>query len=77
MLSSYNTTRGLTVTLPSTTGLSPGWSMGFATDNGKGLTIQVNGTSGGHILYPLPNALGDRRIAHPGRQQLRIPDAAI
>lgn len=55
VLSSFNTTSGLTVTLPSTTGLVAGWSMGFATDNGKGLTIQVNGTSGGNILYPLPN----------------------
>jgi hypothetical protein len=26
--------------------------MGFATDNGKALTVQVNGTAGGRILYP-------------------------
>jgi hypothetical protein len=26
--------------------------MGFATDNGKTMTVQVAGTSGGHILYP-------------------------
>ena len=26
--------------------------MGFATDNGKTMTVQVNGTSGGSILYP-------------------------
>src|ERR1700730_8975293 len=26
--------------------------MGFATDNGKTMTVQVNGASGGHILYP-------------------------
>jgi hypothetical protein len=26
--------------------------MGFATDNGKAMTVQVNGASGGHILYP-------------------------
>jgi hypothetical protein len=26
--------------------------MGFVTDNGKTMTVQVNGASGGHILYP-------------------------
>jgi hypothetical protein len=55
VVSSSNTAAGLTVTLPSTTGLPTGWSMGFATDNGKGLSVQVNGTAGGHILYPLAN----------------------
>ena len=52
ILSSYNTAAGLTVTLPSTTGLPTGWSMGFATDNGKSLSVQVNGISGGHIVWP-------------------------
>ena len=52
VLSSYNSSAGLTVTLPSTTGLPDGWSMGFATDNNKGLTIQVNTTSGGHLVWP-------------------------
>jgi hypothetical protein len=51
-LSSYNTSAGLTVTLPATTAIAMGWTMGFATDNGKSLTIDVNGTSGGAILYP-------------------------
>jgi hypothetical protein len=51
-LSSYNTTAGLTVTLPSTTAIAPGWQMAFVTDNGKSMTVQVNATSGGHILYP-------------------------
>jgi hypothetical protein len=40
------------VTLPSTTAIQPGWSLGLATDNGKPLTVQVNGTSGGAILEP-------------------------
>lgn len=62
VLSSYNTTAGLTVTLPSTTGLPPGWSMGFTTDNGKGMTIEVNGTNGGKILYPLANAAGQTSL---------------
>ncbi|HEX3884742.1 MAG TPA: hypothetical protein VHW66_18965 [Stellaceae bacterium] len=54
VLSSYNTGSGLTVTLPETTSLSPnsGWVMGFATDNNQPVTVQVNGTSGGHIIYP-------------------------
>jgi hypothetical protein len=42
----------LAVTLPSTTGLPSGWSMGFATDSGHGVTVQANATAGGHILYP-------------------------
>jgi hypothetical protein len=52
ILSSYNSPAGLTVTLPSTTGLPDGWSMGFATDNGKSLTVQVGNSSGGHIVWP-------------------------
>src|SRR6185312_1332247 len=42
----------LTVTLPSTTSIGTGWMMGFATDNGKTMILQVNTTSGGRILYP-------------------------
>jgi hypothetical protein len=56
-LSSYNAAGGLTVTLPSTTGLPNGWSMGFATDNGHGLSVQTNAVSGGHLLYPGSGAL--------------------
>jgi hypothetical protein len=56
-ISSYSAAGGLTVTLPATTGLPTGWSTGFATDNGNGLTVQVNGTNGGHILYPGSGAL--------------------
>jgi hypothetical protein len=52
VLSSYNTASGLTVTLPSTTAIPTGWMIGFATDNGKGTTVNVNGSAGGHILYP-------------------------
>ena len=51
-LSSFNTISGLSVTLPATTALPTGWSMGFATDSTKPLSIQVNGISGGHILWP-------------------------
>lgn len=51
-LSSFNTSAGLTVTLPSATTIAPGWTMGFATDAGKPLTVQVNGVSGGSILEP-------------------------
>ena len=52
ILSSYNTPAGLAVTLPPTTNLPIGWSIGFATDNGKPLSIQVNTSSGGHIVWP-------------------------
>jgi hypothetical protein len=52
ILSSYNSASGLTVTLPSTNGIPDGWSMGFATDNNKGLMVQVNTTTGGHIIWP-------------------------
>ena len=52
ILSSYNTLSGLAVTLPPTTNLPIGWSMGFATDNGKPLSVQVNMSSGGHIVWP-------------------------
>jgi Pectate lyase superfamily protein len=52
VLSSYNSASGLMVTLPSTNGIPDGWSMGFATDNNKALTVQVNGATGGHIVWP-------------------------
>jgi hypothetical protein len=52
ILSSFNTGTGLTVTLPPTNELPNGWSLGFATDNNKGLSVQVNSNSGGHILWP-------------------------
>ena len=52
ILSSYNSTSGLRVTLPSIVGLPNGWSMGFATDNSKSLTVQVNSISGGCIVWP-------------------------
>ncbi len=52
ILSSSNTASGLAVTLPATTMLPTGWSMGFATDGTKPLSIQVNATSGGHMLWP-------------------------
>ena len=51
-LSSFNTPSGLTVTLPATTALPTGWSMGFATDGTKPLSVQVSTSSGGHILWP-------------------------
>jgi hypothetical protein len=52
ILSSFNTAAGLTVTLPATTGLPSGWSMGFATDSTKPLSVQVNSVSGGHMVWP-------------------------
>ncbi|MBV8333877.1 MAG: hypothetical protein JO358_00205, partial [Alphaproteobacteria bacterium] len=50
-VSSYNTpAAGLTVTLPPAASIAAGWIMGFATDNGKTMTVQVNGTAGEKIL---------------------------
>jgi hypothetical protein len=52
-ISAYNSPLGfLTVTLPSTTAISAGWTIAIANDNGKIAAVQVNGTSGGKILYP-------------------------
>ena len=66
VLSSYNTSAGLTVTLPSTTNLPSGWSIGLATDQGKPLTAQINATAGGHILYPLANAAAQTTLSLAG-----------
>jgi hypothetical protein len=50
---SYNTPAdSLTVTLPPTNSISTGWTMGFATDNGKTMIVQVDPGSGARILYP-------------------------
>jgi hypothetical protein len=68
ILSSFNTAGGLAVTLPSTAGLPSGWSIGFATDNGKSLTVNVNGTGGGHILYPKSRTAGVTSLSLAGNQ---------
>ncbi len=48
MLSSALTSGGLTLTLPSTTAIQPGWTVGAVAD-GKPVTVVINGTAGGHI----------------------------
>jgi hypothetical protein len=68
VLSSFNTVSGLTVTLPSTGALPSGWSIGFTSDNGKGLTVKVNDTDGGQILYPKSQAAGVASLALAGNQ---------
>ncbi|MGD9614223.1 MAG: glycosyl hydrolase family 28-related protein [Alphaproteobacteria bacterium] len=68
VLSSFSTVDGLTVTLPSTAGLPSGWSIGFTTDSGKGLTVQVNDTAGGQILYPKDQAAGVTSLSLAGNQ---------
>ena len=42
----------MAVTLPPTTAIPMGWTFGLATDNGKTMSVQVNSTAGGHIVYP-------------------------
>src|SRR5262249_31525973 len=50
-VSSYNTpTSSLTVALPSANSIGAGWMMGFATDNSKTMTVQVDGAAGEKIL---------------------------
>jgi hypothetical protein len=73
-ISNYNSPiASLTVTLPSTTAIAAGWSMGFASDNGKSLTIQVNGTSGGNILMPgTRGAQTALTLYHQNYEQLQL-----
>ena len=62
-VSNYNTpTSSLTVTLPSTTSIGAGWTMGFATDNGKTMTVQVNGAAGEKILIPAGGGVSSNSI---------------
>jgi hypothetical protein len=68
VLSSFNTASGLTVTLPPTTGLPSGWSIGFATDDDKAVTVDVNDTGGGQILYPKNTPAGVQSIALAGNR---------
>ena len=42
----------MAVTLPSTTAVAMGWTIGIATDGNKAAAVQVNAASGGRILYP-------------------------
>ena len=52
-VTSYNTpASSLVVTLPATASIATGWTMGFATDNGKTMTVQVNGGAGEKLLVP-------------------------
>src|SRR5262249_53347320 len=53
VVSSLNSpTPYIAVTLPSTTAIAMGWTMGLATDGNKTAAVQVNASSGGQILYP-------------------------
>jgi hypothetical protein len=52
VLSSYNASPGLGVSLPNPATLYPGWTMGFMTDNNLGITISVAGSAGEKILLP-------------------------
>ncbi len=57
VVSSYNSGSGLSVTLPATGALYPGWTMGFMTDNNKPLNVNVNGGAGEKILIPAQGGL--------------------
>ena len=62
-LSSYNTATGLNIILPSTSAIVAGWTMGFTSDNGKPLSVQVNTASGGSILEPAQGGTSVSSIA--------------
>lgn len=66
VLSSYNTSAGLTVTLPPTAALTAGWSLGVVADNGKPASVQVNGSGGGAILYPRTAGGGQSSVTLAG-----------
>jgi hypothetical protein len=62
-VSNYNTpTSSLIVTLPATTSIGTGWIMGFATDNSKTMTVQVNGAAGEKILIPTGGGVASNSI---------------
>ena len=61
VLSSSLTSSGLAVTLPSTTSVAAGWTIGLAAD-AMPLTVQVNGTAGGHILLPAGTSLSTAHV---------------
>jgi hypothetical protein len=51
--SAFNAGGILTVTLPANASALPtGWHISVVNDNSHQVTVQVNGTAGGHILYP-------------------------
>jgi hypothetical protein len=51
--SAFNAGGILTVTLPANVSTLPtGWHISVVNDNGHQVTVQVNGTAGGRILYP-------------------------
>ncbi len=56
VLSSALTETGLSVTLPSITGISNGWSVAFAAD-AKPITVMVSGVNGGAIVLPTGNRI--------------------
>src|SRR5207237_9934773 len=68
MLSSYNAPgASLAVTLPPPGAVGAGWSMGFATDNSKGLTVTAaSGTilSGGKSLPSVTLGPGNNEYLH-------------
>src|SRR5262249_33105921 len=55
MISSFNSPSSfMAVTLPTTTAISNGWTIGIESNNGKTMSVQANGVAGGNILIPGP-----------------------
>jgi len=57
VFSAYNAGGTFTLTLPANASTLPsGWHVSVVNDNGHQVTVQVNATSGGQILYPAAHA---------------------
>jgi len=73
VLSSFNSPLSFfTVTLPPTTAIPMGWTIGIAGDSNKTASVQVNGSSGGHILFPGSGATVTSAALASGNYELLV-----
>jgi len=73
VFSSYNAGGTFTLTLPPNAGTLPsGWHVTVVNDNGNQVTVQVNATSGGLILYPAANAVSAVTTAAGNYEFIRL-----
>ena len=74
-ISAYNSPVSfLSVTLPQTNAINPGWTIAIVNDNGKTANVQVNTTNGGKISIP---AVAATRRRWRWRRGLRRGGAAV
>src|SRR5580693_8795649 len=73
VVSSFNSPLSFfAVTLPSTTAIPMGWTIGIASDSNKTASVQVNGTSGGHIVFPGSGAIATSASLASGDYELLV-----